>query len=166
MKSNIFESTLNSTHTFSIPESIALPFINTSKNQTKGIKRVKVKVTFEKKEVEFHAALQKRNTSYFVMFSKKLQNKVNVFSNDYFQVQLYEDTSNYGVEMPEEFNAVLQSDLDAFTLFESLTDGKKRSLIYYVLGFKNAQTRIDKALIITENLKLGIRDNQELIKKT
>ncbi|MFD2561455.1 YdeI/OmpD-associated family protein [Aquimarina rubra] len=67
--------------------------------------------------------------------------------------------------MPEELEAVLQSDPEASEIFESFTDGMKRSLIYYVLGFKNSQTRIDKALIITENLRLGIRDKKLLMKK-
>ncbi len=67
--------------------------------------------------------------------------------------------------MPKKFDAVLQSDLGVFEIFESLTDGKKRGLIYYILKIKNSQSRIDKALIITENLKRGIRDNKELIRR-
>lgn len=67
--------------------------------------------------------------------------------------------------MPKEFDAVLQSDLGVFEIFESLIDGKKRGLIYYILKIKNSQSRIDKALIITENLKRGIRDNKELIRR-
>lgn len=96
---------------------------------------------------------------------KKIKKKLGVFPTDYFTVQLSEDTSKYGVEMPEEFEAVLQSDPEAFEIFETLTAGKKRSLIYYILKIKNSQNRIDKALLITENLKRGIRDNRELIKK-
>jgi hypothetical protein len=99
-----------------------------------------------------------------VSFGKRYQKQLGVSFNDYFELQLFEDTSKYGVEMPEEFQAVLDSDPEAFGAFEQLTDGKKRSLIYYILSFKNSQTRIDKALIISENIKIGVSDQQEIIK--
>lgn len=66
--------------------------------------------------------------------------------------------------MPEEFQAVLDSDLEAYERFEKLIVGKKRSLIYLILRIKNSQTRIGKALIISENIKMGITDQRELIK--
>jgi len=37
--------------------------------------------------------------------------------------------------MPEEFQAVLDSDPEGTSHFSTLTDGKKRSLIYYILRF-------------------------------
>ncbi|WP_258848503.1 hypothetical protein [Polaribacter sp. WD7] len=40
-------------------------------------------------------------------------------------MQLFEDTSKYGVDMPEEHEAVLMSDYDAYCIFESFTAGKK-----------------------------------------
>jgi len=159
MRSLVFETSLQLTHTISVPAEIAEPFI------AQNHKRVAVKVSYQDASITYHAALQKRKGQFFIMFSKKYQKEIGVFPSDYFKVQLYEDTSKYGVEMPEELEAVLQSDPTASEIFESFTAGKKRSLIYYVLQFKNSQTRIDKALIITENIKLGIRDNRQLIKR-
>ncbi|WP_299256793.1 YdeI/OmpD-associated family protein [uncultured Aquimarina sp.] len=159
MKSPVFETSLQSIHSILIPAEIAESFIN------QNHKRVVVQAQYQNKSVQFHAALQKRKELFSVMFSKKYQKQLGVFPSDYFQVQLLEDTSKYGVEMPEELEAVLQSDPEASEIFESFTAGKKRSLIYYVLGFKNSQTRIDKALIITENIRLGIKNPRELIKK-
>ncbi|MHA7057704.1 YdeI/OmpD-associated family protein [Aquimarina sp. M1] len=124
-----------------------------------------IKIQFQDVSIRFHAALLKRKDQFSFMFSKKKQQQLGVFPNDYFRVQLVEDTSKYGVEIPEELEAVLESDPEASEIFESFTDGMKRSLIYYVLGFKNSQTRLDKALIITENLKMGIKDKKQLIKK-
>ncbi|MEW7291444.1 YdeI/OmpD-associated family protein [Aquimarina sp. 2304DJ70-9] len=159
MKNLIFETSLKSNHSFVVPEKIAQHCLD------KKYKRVVVEITFNNQKIRFHAALQKLKQNYNITFNTTNQKKLGIFPSDYFKVQLFEDTSKYGVEMPEEFDAVLQSDLEAFEIFESLTDGKKRSLIYYILKIKKSQTRIDKALIITENLKLGIRDHQELIKK-
>ncbi len=159
MNSAVFETSLKSNHSITVPFTIVELFIKQRR------KRVLVEITFEDKSVTFHAALQKYHGNYHITFNKENQKKLGVFPTDYFTVKLTEDTSKYGVEMPEEFEAVLQSDPEAFEIFETLTDGKKRSLIYYILKIKNSQNRIDKALIITENLKRGIRDNRELIKK-
>jgi len=159
MESILFETCLTSNHSFMVPEKIIMSFLN------KGHKRVIVKISFKRQEVNFHAALQKFHGNYYINFNKQNQKKIGLFPSDYFKIQLFEDHSKYGVEMPEELEAVLQSDPKAFGIFESLTDGKKRSLIYYILKIKKPQTRIDKALVITENLKLGIRDHKELIKK-
>lgn len=60
---------------------------------------------------------------------------------------------------------MLESDLEANHKFEELTDGVKRTLFYYILQYKNSQTRIDEALLISENLKLGIKKPKEIIKK-
>ncbi len=159
MKSSIFETSLTSNHSFIIPDKTAHLFID------KKHKRVLVKITYKSKSVTYHAALQKLKGSYYVTFNTSNQKELGIFPSDYFSVQLLKDTSKYGVEMPEEFEAVLQSDLEASEIFESLTDGKKRSLIYFILRIKKTQTRIDKALIITENLKMGIRDQRALIKR-
>lgn len=158
MKSSPFEITISATHALEIPEHIVTPFWN------EGHKRVKVTATFEEKTITFHAALQKRNNRYFIIFGKKNQKALGVYPNDYFELQFFKDTSKYGVEMPEELAAVLMSDHEAAQIFESFTDGKKRGIIYMVLGYKNSQTRIDKSLRICENLKRGIRKNPDLLK--
>ncbi len=159
MINTIFETSLQSSHSILVPETIVQLFLDS------GQKRVVVQISFNGKSVRFYAALQKYHGNYHITFNQVNQKKLGVLPTDYFTVELSKDTSKYGVEMPEEFEAVLQSDPEALTIFESLTPGKKRSLIYYILKIKNSQTRIDKALVITENLKRGIRDNRMLIKK-
>ena len=66
--------------------------------------------------------------------------------------------------MPEELQAVLEADPEAFEIFESFTEGKIRSLIYTIARYKNSQTRIDKSIVLTENLRRGIRDPRDLFK--
>ena len=58
----------------------------------------------------------------------------------------------------------MMSDPDAFEIFEAFTKGKQRGIIYMILRFKSSQKKIDKLLILCENLKRGIRDNRELLK--
>lgn len=159
LKSKAFEITITGSHySLLLPMEIIQPFLD------KNLKRVKVKATFEGKEVHFHGGLQKRNGNYYMMFGKRYQKELGVFPNDYFQLQFIEDDSKYGVEMPEELDAVLLSDYVAFQIFDSFTDGKKRGIIYAISRYKNSQTRIDKSILICENLKRGIRHNPDLLK--
>ena len=161
MKSEPFEVTMSGMHSIIIPESIAQPF------HANGHKRVMVKLQFIDVEYEFHAALNKwKDETYSIMFSKKKQKELGIFPNDYFSLQLVEDTSKYGVEVPEELEAVFKEDAHAFNIFESFTKGKQRGIIYGVASFKNSQTRIDKSIVLCENLKRGIRDNKELLKSS
>ncbi|GMN09262.1 hypothetical protein MTsPCn9_02820 [Croceitalea sp. MTPC9] len=159
MESPVFEiSITGSYYTLLLPMDIIKPFLD------KNIKRAKVKATFQGKELSFHGAFQKRNGNYYMMFGKRYQKELGVFPNDYFQLQFFEDDSKYGVDVPEEFEAVMFSDFEAHQVFETLTDGRKRGLIYAIARYKNSQTRIDKTLLLCENLKRGIRDPRELFK--
>lgn len=159
MKSPIFEISITGNYySLLLPDHIIAPFLS------KNLIRVKVKATFKDKKVNFHGAIQKRNSKYYMMFSKRYQKELGIFPNDYFQLQFFEDTSKYGVDMPEELDAVLLSDIDAYTIFESFTAGKKRGIIYMIARYKSSQTKIDKSLLLCENLKRGIRDNLMLLK--
>ena len=159
IQSTVFEVVVSGTHSIVIPNEIASAFYEA------GHKRIKVQATFQNKSIEFYAALNHwKNDSYSIMFSKNKQKELDILPNEYFQLQFFEDTSKYGVEVPEEFEAVLLSDYDAYQIFESLTKGKQRGLIYMIDRFKSSQKRIDKTLILCENLKRGIRDNKEILK--
>ena len=158
MVSEKFEVIISGTHGLEIPKSIAKPF------EESGHKRIRVTAWFRENKIEFHAALTKYEGRYMISFGKRYQRPLGVSLSDYFQLQITEDSSKYGVDVPEEFTAVFDSDPEASKVFEALTDGKKRSLIYHVLRFKNSQTRIDKSIIIAENLKLGITDPKDLLK--
>ncbi len=159
MKSPVFEiSVTGSSYSLILPEKIIRPFLD------KNLKRVRAIASFNTKEITFYGAIQKRGDHHYMMFGKRYQKELGIFPNDYFKLQFFEDTSKYGVAMPEELEAVLLSDFDAYEIFESLTDGKKRGLIYAITRYKNTQTRIDKSLLLCENLKRGIRDNRILLK--
>lgn len=158
VQSDTFEVLFMGSHSLILPEEQVQSFLKM------GQKRVRVKVTFETQQEEFHAALQKRGEDHCIIFNKKTQKSLGVFPNDVVQVQLIQDLTPYGVEMPEELQAVLLSDEIANKIFESFTDGKKRSIIYMILRYKNSQTRIDKSLLICDNLKKGIIKPADLLK--
>ncbi|WP_203296624.1 YdeI/OmpD-associated family protein [Luteirhabdus pelagi] len=154
-----FDVILTGTHSLKIPDAVAKPFAIVKKP------RVKVTATHEAKTLEFHAALQKRKGDFYITFGKRHQKELGISANEPFSIQLQEDTTEYGVHMPKELEAVLESDPQAYEAFKELTDGKKRSLIYHIKRIKTSQIRIDKALLISENLKAGITITRELTKR-
>ncbi len=160
MKSKKFEIGLLNQYHLTIQSDILEPF--TKANQS----RVKVKAWHNNKCIEIYSAIKrdKHTGDYNMMFSKRNQTELGIFQNDYFEMQIFEDTSKYGVDMPEELDAVLSCDYDAFKIFESFTAGKKRSIIYTIIRIKNPQTRIDKAIVMCNNLKRGITNPMELFK--
>lgn len=160
MKSKKFEiGLLNQYHLF-IPKVIFEPFAKAKQS------RVKVKAWHNDKSIEIYAAIKKDRKSgdYCMMFSKNNQKALGLFQNDYFKTQLFEDRSKYGVDVPEELDAVLLSDYEAYQIFESLTSGKQRSIIYTIIRIKNSQSRIEKAIIMCDNLKRGLTNPMELFK--
>lgn len=159
LKSRVFKiSVTGDYYSLILSEEIVEPFIKMKS------RRVKAVAKFEGKELVFHAAIQKIHGQHCMMFGKRYQKELGLFPNDIFELQFFEDTSKYGVEVPEEFEAVMISDYEAYQIFESFTDGKKRGLIYGISRYKNSQTKIDKTLILCENLKRGIKDPRELFK--
>jgi uncharacterized protein YdeI (YjbR/CyaY-like superfamily) len=159
LRSTKFEVTISGTHHITIPSNEAKPFLE------KRHKRVALTTFFENKKVSFHGKLHQRKNAIHISFGKRNQKELGINPSDFFELQILEDTTTYGVTMPEELKVVLETDAKAFSLFRKLTDGKKRSLIYYIIRFENTQTRVDKALMICENLKLGITELKELVKK-
>ena len=160
LSSNKFEVTITGTHGVIIPIEEARPFLN------KDHSRVALKAYFKGKDISFHGKLHQRNGAILISFGKRYQNELGLKTSDFFELQIIEDATEYGVEMPEELKAVLETDHEAFELFKKLTDGKKRSIIYYILRFKNTQTRVDRALLICENLTMGITELKQLLKTT
>jgi len=157
MKSDSFKVVLIDKYNLFIPKKHAENIINDEK-------RAKLKVSYQGNEIEFFAAfrLDKKSGDYKLMFSKAKQKELGVSLNDELTVQLFKDNSKYGVEMPEELEAVLISDFEAFEIFENLTPGKQRSIIYFIKRVNGVQKKVDKALLLCENLKRGNTQGKEL----
>ncbi len=63
------------------------------------------------------------------------------------------DHSRYGAKIPEELEALLEQDRKGSEAFEKITPGQQRFIIGYVDGVKSMQKRIDRAIMMIENLK-------------
>lgn len=104
-------------------------------------------------DYKFHCALLSKKTFYFIMLSQEVCKKNNYQENDFVELEIVPDKSKYGMEISEEFEEVLFSDPDGNIMFEKLTNGKKRSLIFLISKVKNSQSRIEKCFVILEHLK-------------
>ncbi len=161
IKSDIFEVGLLDQYHIYIPEDIMRPFVEGK------VERLYIRASHQDKHIDFYAAFvrDKNTDDYRIMFGKRLQKQLGVLQNDYFEIQLFENTSKYGVQVPEELEEVFRSDPEAFKTFETLTIGKQRSIIYAISRYRTSQTRIDKALIVCENLKKGHLNPYTILKQ-
>lgn len=100
---------------------------------------------------EFHCGLG--NGQGYISINKKRLKKFGLDLGDEVSLEFRHDLSKYGMEMPEELEALLDQDLEGGTLFEALSDGKKRYIIHYVSSVKSSQLRIDRAILLINNLK-------------
>lgn len=89
----------------------------------------------------------------YITLKKDRMNEAGLQLGDQVTVELTPDKSKYGMEMPEELEALLDQDEEGARRFEQLSPGKKRYIIYYVSQVKSSQLKIDRAIKLINNLK-------------
>jgi hypothetical protein len=143
-------------HYVMINDEMLTPFFS------KKIKRVVCKIN---DNLDFHCAfMPKKEGGFYINIGSSICKKLNLKLGDEVVLSFREDTTEYQFDMPEELTEVFYQDPDAFTIFEGLTDGNKRGLIYLVTMVKSSEKRIDRALKIVEKLKMGITKPQLIMK--
>lgn len=90
---------------------------------------------------------------HYIMLSRERIKTLNIDINDEFLVEIVPDISEFGMEMSEELKEVLYSDPEGKILFDQITSGKKRSIIYLISKTKNPQLQIEKSSVFLEHLK-------------
>lgn len=127
-----------------VPEEIALTFIKGDNKrilcQLNGLS-------------PYHAALMKSKEYWFVLINKSLRDQLKIGEGEKLSVSIEKDHSEYGHEMPEELQVLLDQDDLGNQYFHALTKGKQRSLVYLVSKVKNSNSRLKKSIAIIEHLK-------------
>lgn len=100
---------------FIIPDEIA--------NYFKGKDR-RIIVTFNG-EVKNHCAIMPSKEGFFIMLNKGIVKQLKIESGDSVTLEIEKDTSEYGMPICEEFEAVIFGDDLVFEHFQNLTPGKK-----------------------------------------
>lgn len=116
-------------------------------------------------DISFHCALMPDgNDDYFINVNKEIRKKLKLEIGTKVELVLVKDESKYGMAMPQEFGELLEMEPETDQYFHKLTPGKQRALIHLVAKPKQSDTRIRKAVAISEYLKLkgGNLDFKEL----
>lgn len=135
----------------------------------KGVKRLICSIN---KVVEYNCSLlSDGNGTYYINCNKENRKALGATTGSKIQIMLTEDTSKYGMPVPEEMEEILSQDEEANRVFHLLTPGKQRSLLYQIGKPKGTESRIKKAIGITRYLKstggkLDFKELNEFIKNT
>ncbi len=98
-------------------------------------------------------ALMGKGGSWFINVNKKLRDKLGLVIGQEILVRIEKDKSEYGMDMSEELEELLDQDEEGKALFLALTMGKRRSLIYWAKQVKSPDKRLTRALVMLEHLK-------------
>jgi len=143
------------THFFVVETKIAEQFL-TSKNK-------RVVCTFDDGSIIHAAIFTKKEIGYYIRLGKSIVKKLRVKAGDTIKVLIEADITPFQFELPEELAEVFATDLEANQVFEKLSPGNQRSIIYLVSLLKSTDKRIERALRIAEKLKAGITSARKMI---
>lgn len=98
-------------------------------------------------------AMSPKGDFNYILLNKEVLKKCKIEIGDEVFVELQPDVSKYGIDITEEMEEVLYSDPEGQALFNKLTPGVQRSLIYIVNKIKSSQLRIERSFVILEHIK-------------
>lgn len=105
-------------------------------------------------QYHMQCALMPYSDGYFILINKDKVKMLGLSLHDSVNLSLEKDHSEYGHEVPESFQMLLDQDTEGNAFFDQLTVGKKRSLIYLVGKVKNINSQLNKGLAILDHLKM------------
>jgi hypothetical protein len=134
---------------------------------SKLLEKEKVKrvlLTFSR-TAKLHSSVRPRkNDTSFFYIGKKILKELNFKTGEKISVTIKADDSEFQFEDSPELREVINTDKHAAKVFNKLTSGNKRSLIYLVNRFKSSDKRIETALHICNCLKVNITSAQKIVK--
>lgn len=89
----------------------------------------------------------------YINLNKNLITQLGIQKEDVITVSLQPDESKYGMKMPAELKELLDQDKEGNIRYHALVAGKQRYIIYYVQQVKSTQLRVERAILLIENLK-------------
>jgi hypothetical protein len=151
---------MNGMHYVEVPASVI--------QQLGGSLKVRLLCTVNKKITFPCGPIALGNGSGYITINKKRMKELHVGFKDEVQISLAKDSSKYGMEVPKELSELLKQDKEGAKRFKLLPPGKQRYIIYYVNGVKSSQLKINRAILLIENLKktkIGKESFREMLGK-
>lgn len=92
--------------------------------------------------------------NYFVMLTKDRMNNIGKSVGDSIAIQLVEDTSKLGIEIPEVLEILLEQDPRLNAKFAQFTPGKQRSIIFQMNKIKDLNKQVAKTIELIDTVDL------------
>lgn len=89
----------------------------------------------------------------YISINSKRMKELGVERGDEVSITLTEDTSEYGVDVPEELTELFKQDPEGKARFDKLKPGMQRYILNYVDAVKSPQKRVERAFLLISNLK-------------
>ncbi len=86
--------------------------------------------------------------NFFIILSTKNLSAIGKNLGDTVEFELKEDPNPLGVDVPEILEIVLEQDTELKSVWEKLTLGKKRSVIFNVIKIKDLDTQVQKVELL------------------
>ena len=80
--------------------------------------------------------------NYFIILASKYLDQLEKELGDTVEYKIEKDPDQLGVDMPEVLTVFLEQEPQSKRVFDQLTDGKKRSLIYGILKVKDIDSQV------------------------
>lgn len=123
-------------HTLIIPKRV----VNTFSKKHKS----RVRIVLPNSSV-ISCALKPMNIGdYYVYFSKREMQKLKCKEGDEITFSVMEHPNALGVDIPEVLDVFLEQDMEAKAIYDTLTDGRKRTLVFSILRIKDIDKQIEK----------------------
>jgi hypothetical protein len=84
--------------------------------------------------------------NFFIIIATKYLKKLGKVLGDHVKYSIEKDPDQLGVAIPEVLSVFLSQEDDYKAVFEKLTDGKKRSLIYTITKVKDIDKQVDNIM--------------------
>lgn len=97
--------------------------------------------------------------NFFIIIAGKHLKQLNKNVGSFVHFKIQEDPNPLGVDVPEVLTALLSQDKNIKDIYDTITDGKKRALIFSILKIKD----IDKQ--VQEIIDFLLNEQQKSIKK-
>lgn len=95
--------------------------------------------------------------NFYVIVAMKVLKSLGKQLGDTVSFEIFEDPNPLGVEVPEVLQVLLDQDDEAKGIYDKLTDGKKRSLIYWIMSVKNIDKQVNRALTFLNDEEMKMR---------
>lgn len=99
--------------------------------------------------------------NYFIIISRKLLEQIDKKLGSIINFKIEEDPDQLGVGMPEILTSLLEQDSELKTIFDKITDGKKRSLIYSILKVKDIDKQVNDAITFLNKEQMNLNKKKK-----